>query len=347
MCPAWRTASRNAFSSVLRQAHVLAARRGARRSEATLSHTAFGVGQGAIVPREHEDELHRAVSVHWRGEFVRQSGGGVARRSVTGGLTIQVAERLRSAMARRRLLPGERLPPEPELAEELEVSRGTLREAMRGAGRGGLPAAAARARGRTSPTGPLMRNNLERNFGVTRLIETFGLEAGTLERTLATRAGRRGDLRGAGHRAGRSGAGAAACAHGGGDEPVVYSIDHWSAALLDGRSAGRCRLDLPVALATTGWRCTTASPSCAPTAADAELAARLRTARGALLMEIWQVDYTENDAAAVRVARVPPGGRVRDLRLPPRPRRLGSSERREPWPPPRCQAGQCALRRSP
>src|SRR6478752_5107932 len=154
------------------------------------------------------------------------------RRQVCGGSrTGRVAERLRRAIADGRLVPGERLPPETELAEELAVSRGTLREAMRGLVEEGYlrrrPGAGTYVTDR-----PLMRNNLERNFGVTRLIETFGLEAGTLERTLATEpadeeiaaalAIEPGDPVQALRRV-RTAAG----------EPVVYSVDHWSAALLD------------------------------------------------------------------------------------------------------------------
>ena len=74
---------------------------------------------------------------------------------------------------------------------------------------------------------PVMRNNLERNFGVTRLIETFGLEAGTLERELAVEP------------ADAETADALGLAEGdpvnvlrrvrtAEDVPVVYSVDHWS-----------------------------------------------------------------------------------------------------------------------
>ncbi len=211
---------------------------------------------------------------------------------MTGGRTIQVAERLRSAMARGRLVPGERLPPEPELAEELEVSRGTLREAMRALVEEGylrrLPGAGTYVTDR-----PLMRNNLERNFGVTRLIETFGLEAGTLERTLTTEpadeeiaaalAIEPGDPVQALRRV-RTAAG----------EPVVYSVDHWSAALLDADPLGDAD-SIYQSLSDRGLEVHHGVAKLRPFAADAELAARLRTARGALLMEIWQVDYTEND----------------------------------------------------
>src|SRR6185503_17942349 len=78
---------------------------------------------------------------------------------------------------------------------------------------------------------PVMRNNLERNFGVTRLIETFGLEAGTLEQHLAVEP------------ADAETAEALQIAEGdpvnvlrrvrtAEDVPVVYSVDHWSPELV-------------------------------------------------------------------------------------------------------------------
>ncbi|MCR5663748.1 MAG: FadR family transcriptional regulator [Oscillospiraceae bacterium] len=49
----------------------------------------------------------------------------------TNSLSARVAEELTEMIARRRFQPGEKLPNELELAEELHVSRTTLREALR------------------------------------------------------------------------------------------------------------------------------------------------------------------------------------------------------------------------
>ena len=46
-------------------------------------------------------------------------------------LAVRIADQLTEMIAGRRFLPGDKLPSEPELAEELKVSRTTLREALR------------------------------------------------------------------------------------------------------------------------------------------------------------------------------------------------------------------------
>jgi GntR family transcriptional regulator len=91
-----------------------------------------------------------------------------------GSRTGRVAERLRRAIADGRLVPGERLPPETELAEELAVSRGTLREAMRGLVEEGYLRRRPGARTFVNHR-PVMRNNLHPNLRVTPLNHNFGL----------------------------------------------------------------------------------------------------------------------------------------------------------------------------
>lgn len=46
-------------------------------------------------------------------------------------LSVKIADQLTELIARKRFLPGDKLPNELELAEELQVSRTTLREALR------------------------------------------------------------------------------------------------------------------------------------------------------------------------------------------------------------------------
>ena len=46
-------------------------------------------------------------------------------------LSFRVREELAARIASGRVAPGAKLPPEPDLAEELGVSRATLREALR------------------------------------------------------------------------------------------------------------------------------------------------------------------------------------------------------------------------
>ena len=50
---------------------------------------------------------------------------------VGNALSVKIADQLTDMIAKRRFLPGDKLPNELELAEELQVSRTTLREALR------------------------------------------------------------------------------------------------------------------------------------------------------------------------------------------------------------------------
>ena len=54
-----------------------------------------------------------------------------ANRNKAPTLSFVVAERIRRAIQDGEYLPGSRLPPEPELAEMVQVSRPTLRESLR------------------------------------------------------------------------------------------------------------------------------------------------------------------------------------------------------------------------
>jgi GntR family transcriptional regulator len=98
-----------------------------------------------------------------------------------------VAERTRSkaSSARRHIVSrildvpaGSQLPPEPELAAELGVSRSTLREALRSLEDEGV-VRRTRGAGTFVAERPRMANNLDANFGVTDAIRAAGMEAGT------------------------------------------------------------------------------------------------------------------------------------------------------------------------
>lgn len=69
------------------------------------------------------------------GRSSREGGGDVFpflnRQSHGVALYFQVADHLRSKMESGTLIPGDRLPPETELAEGYDVSRHTIREALR------------------------------------------------------------------------------------------------------------------------------------------------------------------------------------------------------------------------
>lgn len=83
--------------------------------------------------------------------------------------------------------PGTQLPPEPELAAELGVSRATLREALRSLEDEGL-VRRRRGAGTFIADRPRVVNNLDANFGVTDAIEASGMRPGTTGATVRVEA---------------------------------------------------------------------------------------------------------------------------------------------------------------
>lgn len=91
-----------------------------------------------------------------------------------------VRDRLLSRIARGKLRPGAQLPPEPDLAAELGVSRATLREALRSLQDEGV-LMRSRGSGTFVSHAPRMLNSLDANFGVTDAIRAAGMEPGFKE----------------------------------------------------------------------------------------------------------------------------------------------------------------------
>lgn len=96
-------------------------------------------------------------------------------------LSFRVRDEIVSRLESGDISPGAKLPPEPDLAAELGVSRPTLREALRSLEEDGFVT-------RTSGAGtyvtrrPRLKNNLDVNFGVTEAIRAAGMEPGTRDR---------------------------------------------------------------------------------------------------------------------------------------------------------------------
>jgi len=109
-----------------------------------------------------------------------KSRGRRRRKPVHNRLSFRVREELATRIANGRIAPGSKLPPEPALAEELGVSRATLREALRSLEEDGF-VTRTRGTGTHATRRPRLRNNLDVNFGVTEAIRASGMAAGTRE----------------------------------------------------------------------------------------------------------------------------------------------------------------------
>src|SRR5436190_16861473 len=95
-------------------------------------------------------------------------------------LSFSVRDEIAARIASGRVAPGTRLPAEPELAEELGVSRATLREALRSLEEDGF-VTRTRGAGTYATRRPRLRNNLDVNFGVTEAIRAAGIRPGTTQ----------------------------------------------------------------------------------------------------------------------------------------------------------------------
>lgn len=209
-------------------------------------------------------------------------------------LSLAVRSDLAARISHGRFRTGRRLPPEPELAAELGVSRATLREALRSLEDEGL-VRRTRGAGTFVVERPRLANNLAENFGVTDAIRSAGLQPGYeepathVEPAAPTEAERLGLSPG--------------------DEvlvvervrtadgrPVVFSRDILPTAVLGGRDLAQRlvrgsiyevlerALGIAVHHGVAGFE---------PVRADRLTAAKLRVPKGTLLLYLRQVDYDE------------------------------------------------------
>ncbi len=222
-------------------------------------------------------------------------------RSRPGRRSSAVNAEIRSRIESGTWRPGTRLPPEPELAASLGVSRATLREALRLLAEDGW-LSRTRGDGTYVTHRPRLRNNLDVNFGVSELIRSMGMKPGTENlrtyNAVATAA--------EGERLGIPPSSPVAVierVRTANDEPVVFSRDVIPHAMVGGREDllgalgqgtlyGVLRDDFGIVIAQ-------GLASLKPIKADRWLARQLRVGTGALLLQILQVDYDESGRAVL------------------------------------------------
>lgn len=216
----------------------------------------------------------------------------IARRSLRHSLAQELRARIRAGEWR----PGERIPSEPELARQETVSRSSMRAAITMLEEEGF-VSRRHGSGTYVTHRPALPNELGRNFGVSRLIASEGLEPGTLEESSGTEPAPRAvaEILGIEEGARVSALRRVRTA----DGRRVVDVTDW------------CRVehlapeDLPsvgsiyAALAERGLAVDHGVAHLTPRNADGEVAERLGVPSGTLLLTIDQVDRTANGIAVL------------------------------------------------
>jgi len=102
--------------------------------------------------------------------------------STEQSLRHRLAQELRLRIRQGELAPGDKLPSEPELAQDRAVSRSSMRAAITILEEEGF-VRRRHGSGTYVTHRPALPNDLSRNFGVSSLIASTGLEPGTVEET--------------------------------------------------------------------------------------------------------------------------------------------------------------------
>lgn len=218
-----------------------------------------------------------------------------ARRSLRHSLAQELRARIRAGEWR----PGERIPSEPELARQETVSRSSMRAAITMLEEEGF-VSRRHGSGTYVTHRPALPNELGRNFGVSRMIASEGLEPGTVEESSGTEPAPRAVAEILGIEEGERVSALRRVRTA--DGRRVVDVTDW------------CRVehlapeDLPTvgsiyaALAERGLAVDHGVAHLTPRNADGEIAERLGVPSGTLLLTIDQVDRTA-DGIAVLVSR--------------------------------------------
>jgi len=212
-----------------------------------------------------------------------------------------VAQRRSKTLAARRDIatrileegPGAQLPPEPELAAELGVSRATLREALRSLEDEGL-VRRTRGAGTFVADRPRVANNLDANFGVTDAIRASGMEPGTVDGSARVEAASADEAERLDLKPGEDVVVVDRVRTADG-RPVVLSRDILAARLTGQEPSLLERLQrtsvYEVLEEDLGVTIHHGLATFQPTRADGHLASRLQVLKGTLLLYIRQVDF--------------------------------------------------------
>ena len=214
---------------------------------------------------------------------------------------MSVQAELQQRIDRGEFPAGARLPSENDLAAELDVSRATLREALRALELRGL-LRRRQGSGTFVAEHPRMPNSLDVNFGVTDAIRSAGMTAGIADGRHWTEPASPGEATRLGLEPGQDVLVVERVRTAEG-KPVVLSRDIFPSGLLEGREEAVAEMlrrsiyevlerDLGVVIdhGVARFR---------PVRADRAVAGRLGVPRGELLLYLWQVDYAVDGSPVV------------------------------------------------
>jgi DNA-binding GntR family transcriptional regulator len=202
-----------------------------------------------------------------------------------------IADLLRERVVAGEFAVGDRLPSEPELARELGVSRSSLRAAITLLEEDGL-VWRRHGSGTYVTDRPPLRNDLSRNFGVSSLIESMGLEAGSVEESCGPEGAPAPVASALGIDVGEQVSVLRRVRTAGGRR-VVDVIDWCPAAVIspdEMRDVGGG--SIYSALAARGMTVHHGIATITPDAATGSVARRLGVPRGSLVLTLFQIDST-------------------------------------------------------
>jgi GntR family transcriptional regulator len=216
-----------------------------------------------------------------------------SRRNNRRLLTDLVRDRLRESILTGTYSPGDKLPPEPELADAYSVSRVTLREAVRGLVEEGY-LRRKHGLGTYVTEKPRLRNNLDVNFGPTQLIQSMGMTPGNRDVDIRQEEASERVARALALERGTPVSRIERVRTADGD-PIVYSIEFIPMGLLDEGVGALKRLSgsLYEFLSDLGYRVHHAVATIEPVVATEELAGKLEVEPGEPLLHFAQADYGE------------------------------------------------------